>query len=60
MCKVIWVEALGRVEILLLKSWDDAMGWVGVFKLKNRIGRVRTRLQKYKVSRWVDVCVYVD
>ena len=40
MCKVIWVEVLERVEILLLKSWDDAMGWVGVFKLRNRIGRV--------------------
>ena len=38
MCKVIWVEALERVEILLLKSWDDVMGWVGVFKLRNRMG----------------------
>ena len=57
MCKVIWVEALGRVEILLLKSWDDAMGWVGVFKLRNRMGEYSiTKVQSVSMST-VDVCV---
>ena len=57
MCKVIWVEALGRVEILLLKSWDDAMGWVGVFNSKNRMDEYSiTKVQSVSMST-VDVCV---
>ena len=56
MCKVIWVEVLGRVEILLLKSWDDAMGWVGVFKLRNSV-EWTSSITKIQTSRWVDVCV---
>ena len=60
MCKVIWVEVLERVEILLLKSWDDAMGWVGVFKLRNRMDEFDYKntkcLDEYRCMCWREMC----